>query len=132
MLQELERFKAITAGHDPWATIDDLVATCDAQGFWEQEWLDTTTDVAKKTKVRRLIRQVKDADQWPAWSSIVIADTDGVRKRLYKQEVLFNVEDYRQVVTYWVGSTQYGMKMAQGYRDHAVKRYAVQLSLPWE
>lgn len=94
MLQELERFQTIMQGRDPWATIDDLVADCDAQDFWQNEWLTKTTNVAKKSKIRRLIRQVKDEDLWPAWASIIITGPDGNPQRLYKQETLFNKEDY--------------------------------------
>jgi len=132
-MQNLEQFKQITAGNQAWNTINDLLELCDtAADFWEAAWLKTATAAAKKAVIRRFVRQLKDEDGWPAIASIVVTETDGTQQRIYKQEELFHVEDYRQVVSYWVGNTQYSMKMAEGYRDHAAKRYAVQLDLPWE
>lgn len=130
-MMEFEQFKQITASQS-WATIDELVQACDDADFWEAGWLAATTSMAKKARVRRLIRQVKDDDGWPAIASILITNDDGNPQRLYKQEVLFNPEDYLQTVNYWIGRAQYDMKMAEGYRDHAHKRYGVQLALPWE
>lgn len=135
MLQK-ERFMALVQ-HMPalsWATIDEIIAACDQQeGFWEEEWLTATTLIAKKSLIRKHIRDVKDTDGMPLWHSLVTKDEDGREVHKYKQEVLFDQEDYLQVINYYVDRSLYTMRMAEALRDRAVKRYDLeQLALPWE
>jgi len=130
-MSEIEEFDSLTSQRG-FQHIDDIVDTLDDAGFWKETWLAETTRRAKKAKIRGLIKQSKDADGWPTWASIVIANPDGTTDRLYQQERLFDMEDYRQVVTYWVSYAEHGRRMAEGYRDRMIKRGGEQLTLPWE
>jgi hypothetical protein len=130
-MSELEDFDGLTSQRG-FHHIDDIVDTLDDAGFWKDSWLSETTRRAKKAKVRSLLRQSKGPDGWPNWASIVIANPDGTTDRLYQQERLFAVEDYQQVIRYWVDYAQHGQRMAEGYRDRMVKRGGEQLTLPWE
>lgn len=117
-----------------WASIDAIIAFCDAsKDFWGPEWFASTIDIAKKAVVRKYMRELKDEANMPLWYSIVMVNEDGEETRQYKQESLFNKEDYLQVIQYYIDRASYNMKMAETLRDRAMKRhYVMQLTLPWE
>ena len=117
-----------------WASLEDIVTACDeAEDFWDAAWLTTAVDIAKKSLLRKFIREVKDESGMPLWHSLVTVDADGTEIRKYKQEALFDKEDYLQVIQYYVDRTTYNMRMAETLRDRVIKRqYIEQLTLPWE
>lgn len=130
-MSEIEDFQALTGRHS-FQHIDDLVDLLDDSGFWQSDWLTTVSRRAKKAKIRGLIKQGKDDSGWPLWASIIVQPPEGTPYRVYQQELFMDREDYRQVIDYWIGYTQRGMKMAEGYRDRMMKRGGEQLTLPWE
>lgn len=130
-MSELDEFEGMFE-HRGFQHIDDLIDALDDAGFWKERWLMTAARRAKKAKVRALMRQSKDPSGWPNWASIVVEHPDGTTDRLYQQERLFDVDDYKQVIQYWVSYTEHGRRMAEGYRDRLVKRSGEQLVLPWE
>ena len=83
-----------------WQTIDDLMAICDEAGCWEFDFESRALTNAKKMRIRKIISRVKDKDGFPLFPSVTILDDDGKKKRVYKQETLFDVEDYKAVVNY--------------------------------
>ena len=134
-MQQKERFiEMMERARLSWATIEELVAECDnAEDFWDAQWLATAVSSAKKSLVRKYIREVKDEEGMPLWHSIVTVDTTGMECHQYKQEVIFDKEDYLQVIQYYIDRTTYTMRMAESLRDRAIKRsYVEQLALPWE
>ncbi len=131
-MEQLELLREITQSFD-WATIDEIVIACDRAGdFWPQDWLNQTTVFAKKSMIRRLIRQIRSDDGSPAFHSIVQADENGNEVRVYKQQDLFNVDDYLQTINYNVGRAQHFIKAATDLRSDLQKTTSIQLKFPWE
>lgn len=122
-----QRFLEITGNLDGWATIDELVDMCDSQGFFSGEFLAEAEDKAKKATVRRLIKQIKGSDNAPEWASVVTVDEQGKPTRVYKQETLFDIADYQQVVDYHADRARYHQDTAEGYARRCEQRFGVQL-----
>ena len=59
-MQARERFRDLVGQTQlSWASIDDLIAACDASAdFWDAEWLASALNLAKKTAVRKYIRRL--------------------------------------------------------------------------
>lgn len=112
-----------------WATVDKLVEMCDAANVWPEDFIDTVLINAKKSFVRRQIKQLKDDENWPLWASVETQNEDGETVRIYKQETLFDVEDYRQVVAYHADRREYHGMLAEGYVVRCNRRFHVQLKL---
>jgi len=115
-----------------WATIDELVKQLDDLGYWDAMFNSRALLDSKKQHVRRLMRSMKDENGVPLFANIVTQDENGDEKRVYKQETLFDMTDYRQTVNYHVATSQHHRQMAIGYRNRAFTRYAVQIPLPFE
>lgn len=127
-----ERFERVMGNADSWATIDDLVELCESDGYWSNEFQATAALNAKKAHVRRMIRTLRDSDDWPVWASVETTNDKGETVRVYKQETLFDVEDYRQVVSYHVDRTNYSRRMATGYARRCKKRFHKQIPMHFE
>ena len=113
-----------------WADIDALVAMLDAAEFWDETFLAEAVDAHKKTYIRREIKQVKDESGWPVFASVVTFDPiTGEEERRYKQETLFDRDDYAQVVRYHERRADHHLRMAEGYAERARVRYGLQLRL---
>lgn len=126
-----ERFSEIAASLQGWATIDEIVDACNEAGFWGDEFLMEVENAAKKSAARKLMKSLRSGNA-PEWASIVTTDENGDEKRIYKQETLFDVEDYRQVVRYHVNRAKYHRETAQGYADRCETKFNVQLRLAFD
>lgn len=125
-----EAFVAATESAS-WADIDALVAMLDASDFWDDAFLAESIAARKKAYVRREIKQVKGADGWPVFASIVTTNPEtGEDERRYKQEAIFDPDDYFQVVRYHRRRADHHMRMATGYAERGAKRYGLQLGMP--
>jgi hypothetical protein len=78
-----------------------------------------------------MIRKLKDKDGFPLFPSVRVTDEQGVTRHVYKQELLFDLEDYRVVVDYHANLSKHHRTMAKGYADRCEKKFMVQLSL-WD
>lgn len=114
-----------------WATIDEIVSKLDDAGYWDEEFQAGALLDRKKAHVRRQMKSLKDENSWPMFANVVTRDADGNEARVYKQETLFDLNDYRQTVRYHVEAGQHHIRMAIGYRAQAFKRYQVQIPLPF-
>lgn len=123
------RFQALMGNADAWMPIDELVALCDEADFWDEEFAQGAVISAKKSQIRRLIRTLKDQDNWPLWANVETTGQDGKTERVYKQELLFDPNDYRQVVDYHNERSSYHGKMSKGYASRCKKRFDIQLPL---
>lgn len=112
-----------------WATIEDLEAVLDQHDYWDESFFDSAVQQAKRAHIRRRIKQVKDADGWPLIASVKTQNADGEAIQVYKQEALFDVDDYRQVYLYHDQRSEYHRQMRDGYARHAEQRYGVQIGL---
>jgi len=126
------RFQKLMGNANAWMPIEKLVSLCDEGRFWTENFLAGAVDSAKKTAVRRLIKTLKDRDGWPIWANVETTNEEGKTERLYKQELLFDPNDYRQVFEYHNERSTYHRKMAQGYASRCKKRFHVQLKLPFD
>jgi hypothetical protein len=124
-------FVDILESSDGWHTIDELVSILDDSGYWVDGFHAKALSNAKKAHVRSMIRRLKDKDGFPLFPSVRITDEEGGTRRVYKQELLFDLEDYRAVVDFHANLSSHHRRMAKGYADRCEKRYRVQLSL-WD
>lgn len=115
---------------ETWATIDVLVRRLDEAAFWDKAFLDTAVAEHKKAFVRRQIRQLKDGTGWPLFANVVEVDPiSGDETHIYKQEQIFDRDDYVQVVTYHRRRAEHHERMAQGYAERARVRFSMQVPL---
>ena len=114
-----------------WGDIDFLVEKCESAGVFSDEELERAAESYKKERVRRLVKSIKDENGWPIFASVVAFEADGTEKRVYKQETLFDVEDYRQVVIFHQSRATHHMQMANGYAERSNNRFDDQLKLPF-
>lgn len=115
-----------------WATVEELMQSLDDAGYWDEPFELSVLVEQKKAHIRRMMRQLKDDDGWPLFANIVVQDKEGSPKHIYKQQALFKLEDYRQVVGYHVATAQYHIKMARGYRRHAHTRFGAHIQIPFD
>jgi len=126
------RFQEIMGNADQWNTIDELVDLCEQEDYWTEDFLEGAVVEAKKAHIRRFIKQLHDDEGWSVWASVETQTEDGETIRRYKQEVLFDVEDYRQLVSYHSDRSAYHAKKAEGYATRCKQRFGTQLTLPFE
>jgi len=126
------RFQEIMGNADQWNTIDELLDMCEQEGYWTEDFLDNAINAAKKDHIRRSIKQLRGEDGWSLWASVETQTLEGEPVRVYKQEVLFDVPDYRQVVTYHGDRSKYHAMKAKGYASRCKERFGVQLTLPFD
>ncbi len=126
------RFQALMGNADAWMSIENLVGLCDREEFWKDDFIAGALGDAKKAHIRRLIKQLKDEDKWPLWASVETTNEEGETERVYKQELLFDPNDYRQVVEYHSKRASYHRKTAEGYAARCRKRFDVQLHLAFD
>ena len=124
-----EAFAKIMANADKWATIDDIMGMCDKAGYWSETFLEESEVQSKKSHIRRLVRGLKDETNWPVWASVEKTDENGNKVRVYKQETLFDVDDYRQAVSYHSGVSNHHRAMASGYARRCRNRFNRQIPL---
>lgn len=125
-----DRFEQAISGMSDWATIDALIARLDFVEYWTPEFRETCVRQAKAAHARRMMKQLQDATGWPVFASVETKTPEGEVQRVYKQETLFDVNDYFQVVVYHRGRSNYHQKMASGYKRRAEERFHTQLNLP--
>lgn len=112
--------------------IDFLVEKCEAAGIFSDEELDHAAESYKKDRVRRLMKSIKDDNGWPLFASVVVTEASGEEKRVYKQELMFDIDDYIQVSSYHKDRSHYHMKMANGYTQRGNTRFCEQYPLPFK
>jgi hypothetical protein len=126
-----ERFLKVARQWD-WANIDDIFqrALDDGRIFDHQDYV-RAFERAAKAELRKVMRDAKDENGEPIFASIERMTEEGEKERIYKQETLFNPDDYKQTVKYFGGLSRKAWKEMQRYRDNCHKRYGIQIPLPW-
>lgn len=114
------------------ATVKELLALFDESDYWSTEFLDHATEIAKKDHIRRKIKTLKDDNGVSVYASVEVQTESGEKERRYKQEVLFDVEDYRQVAAYHGERANYHRGMERGYAKRCKARFDVQLRLTFD
>lgn len=126
------RDSLLFVGHTQgWQTIDDLVDRLDNVNAWDDVDIEHAVRNWKKHQIRREIKKLKDSTGWPIFASVVFVNEDGDEIRGYKQEALFDRDDYQQVINYHSGVAIHHWNMARGYKERAATRsYYVTLPMP--
>lgn len=78
--------------------INELVDRLDAEHAFDEDDEAVALHQWKKCEIRRAVKGIKDEQNIPLIFSIVDVDGDGKAIRKYKQESLFNIEEYQQVI----------------------------------
>jgi hypothetical protein len=112
-----------------WGTIQEYVDLCRAHGYFTPVFYATAIAHMERIHVRRRLKQVTNAQGWPAFGNIERVGPDGKPERVFLQEELFGPEEYRQIVAYHYGMARHHLFKAQTYRDHAKMRYGLLLPL---
>ena len=124
-----EAFVTATASAT-WADIDALVAMLDGEDFWDEAFLAESIDAHKKSYIRREIKQIKTPDGDPVFASVTATNPEtGEEERRYKQEAIFDRDDYAQTVRYHRRRADHHMQMAAGYARRGHERYGLQLNI---
>lgn len=111
-----------------WATIDELEEAIEP--LLPDDFYEDAKSQARKIWLRRLLRRRTEGG-WPEFANIVRQDEQtGEEVHFYKQELMFDIDDYKQVVAYHADRAEYHLKVAFGYKAKAYERFGIQLSLP--
>lgn len=115
-----------------WVNIDQAYhRSVEDGGVFVNEDLDKVIEEYRKAKIRRALKQAKDENGQPKFASIERRDEFGDTERIYKQENLFNPNDYKQTVEYHAKLSKHHWREMQRYRGNCEHRHGVQLPLPW-
>ncbi len=113
-----------------WVGIDALVAMLDAADYWDEGFLETVEQVAKKAHARQQIKQVTDGNGFPLFANVTTIDPiSGKQERTYKQEAMFDRDDYVQVVRFHQHVAEYHTRRAAENAKRGHDRYGLQLGL---
>lgn len=115
-----------------WASIDELCDMClEAEDvFTDDDWEQARRSYAK-TRIRREMKKLTDETGFPLFASVHTRDPQtGKTKRVYKQEALFDIDDYRAVIEEYAGRVKHDCEMMRGYKNRAETRFSEQLPLP--
>lgn len=125
----IELFTAATASTS-WGTIDDLyVAVSKDEALVAALLHGDVSQRVIKQEIRRLIKKVRGNDDHAVFASIKSQDADGNKVTHYKQEPLFDLSDYQQVVDYHNGRVIHHAQEAVYYKNQCSVRFNEQIPL---
>lgn len=81
-------------------------------------------------EVRATLRR-KDENGVPLYTSVVQPDEKGEPQRIYKQTALFDEDDYRTAIGFYMREAAANRRVAVALVDDCKRRLGVQLSLRW-
>lgn len=128
-----EAFAVALNGMD-WMGIEDLAALAmDSEEIVTEEDRDEAVLRSTKTAIRQYMKSATDANGEPLYHSIQQVQPDGSTVRVYKQEALFDRDDYQQVIDYHVDRAKYNVDRAVHMRERAeAKGYETMLPAAFE
>lgn len=117
-----------------WSDIDSLRKKLEESGYFTPEFLSTAMRNAKNQAIRSALNKHKDADGLPKYVSIIRTNDKGKKERVYKQETLFDMGDYKQVVRYRYDRVRHEVDVTKIYISRAFARFGerIQLSFDFE
>lgn len=128
----LEAFREATKDLGKFLSVPEVSDALDERGFWTEGFYSRIENGAKHAMIRHFMKNLKDEAGFPLWASVVYQAEDGTAKRVYKQETLFNLDDYRQVITYNKERSAYHREMAERYIERAKRKYPEQTNFNWD
>jgi hypothetical protein len=115
-----------------WKTTEEMVDMLDEAKFWDsEEVLGDVIAHAKKDFVRRSLRSMRDDNGDRVFINVKVKGSDGQTKNLYKQEMLFNVEDYRYAVGYYKNTGMKFIQEANRLARNCRRKCSVQIPIPF-
>lgn len=66
----------------------------------------------------------------PVYTSVITADEDGERRRVYKQTALFEVADYRVAIDFYLRESEANRRVAKALAADCQRRLGIQLQIP--
>lgn len=112
--------------------IDAMVkAVRDCDDLDPTEW-DAVTEPALALYLRRVMRSKKGEDGFPEYGNVSIEDEEGKKTQGYKQEKLFDVDDYKQVAGYHFDAMHFHFTKGLIWRKRLKERYGIQMPIPFE
>lgn len=127
-----EMFDETVSGVE-WGTIDEI---CDhVKGNEHLVTALLANDVATmkenllKQKIRHLLKTTKNEVGHAAYASVKTVDANGKETTIYKQETLFNIEDYQQVTAFHGKRKVYHASEEKYYATRGEQKFSVQIAL---
>lgn len=112
--------------------IEEVIARLDAGRFWDADFVNNALMEAKKSDTRHMSRTIKGKDGHRLLRSIELTNSAGEVVIGYKQEALFNVQEYKQSVAYHVARAIHHDGEARYLQGRCLTRYQVQIDLPFQ
>jgi hypothetical protein len=103
--------------------IETLVDEVDAHDLFDEDDERGALRKWKKSLVRRAIKQLKDEDGVPRIWSVTDVGPDGREIHKYKQESLFNVDEYKQAIEYCRGRGNYWRRIERHLVRNAREKF---------
>lgn len=94
-----EHFADLLA-HEKWQTIDQMVDALDDADYWADDFADAALHRMKREHCRRMARSLRRDDGRHVFVHVVETLPTGEKQHVYKQQTLFNVDDYRFAVNF--------------------------------
>jgi hypothetical protein len=125
--EQRQRFLDATASLS-FNTIDQVVHQLEEHGYFDETFQTTAIEDHKKIVARKIMRSLRDNRGRPAFHSIMVRDGEKEERR-YKQEALFDPEDFAQTVNYHVGMARHHAAEAIDLANEAARRYGIAIQL---
>jgi hypothetical protein len=117
---------------EKWMSIDDIFNKVQGNPELVERLLSGgAREKALKSACRQMVKRMKDENGMPRFASIITKDADGNETRVYKQETLFDVNDFVQLVDYHGKQVVHHAKMASHYSDKHKEATGKQVPLPF-
>jgi hypothetical protein len=111
--------------------IEELLEIAIDSDLFSNEFKDGSFLRSAKTELRRALRQLETDEGVPEWWSTKEVDEDGKEHRVYRQELLFTVEDYKLVIGEYVENSNRYAEVAKGLKKRCYAKFRVQIPLPF-
>ncbi len=128
----VERFAKATENCQ-WSSIDEMVQAVKKDPELVAEILKgDVNDKMLKIGVRGLVGRIKQEGGAPLYASIKTTDEKGNTTQVYKQEPLFDIEDYKQCIEFHGNAVVHHAKLAAHYARGFKDKTGMQYHLPFD
>jgi len=112
-------------------TAQEMVEAGEREGFWDD--MDAEMLHAGRLQlVRKWLHETKDKNGLRKFELLEVIDAEGNKRQEYQQRALFEIEDYRQVISRRLKNLNEDKQVIIKLVAELYKRYGVQFDLPFE
>jgi hypothetical protein len=72
----------------------------------------------------------RKVDGVPVYTSVLVANEEGDKRRVYKQTAMFDIADYQVAIRFYTAEAKANLKVAKALVKDCQRRLGVQLPLP--